>query len=501
MGCEILNEDSFFFWTFGDKNIPEPQMALLERQFGTWAARRHGSIDQALAAWAAPHSRDVVGEGRLGLVPLWEMFTDVVTTRERDTAHFLAETQKAYFDGKYRFLRDELGFRGVICGSNWRTANTRAFGALDKWTQTGCDFFDHHGYFGGWGKLNPDDTVTYASRCLSAWDGKLDLPFLPTTIAGKPAMVSEYSWTGMNDCRAEMPLIVGALASQAGMDAMCLFALASVPAWRSTTQHNWPVAVPSSLGLFPAKALTFRKGLVAETGPVSTVTVNTRSMLDLAGNDFLDPSANDANRAGEGRDASRSAVTVDHLAHGQVATVFSDTAPDSVRMPEAATFHDIANGVLRSAHGQIEWPYKRGIFTVRAPQSQGVSGRLVQAGSVDLPDLTITSPLPFGVVWAVAMDDQPLATSRKILLQAMTHERNHGIVVEQADKPGHQRVVDHGHAPMEIAEISGTVHFKRSDAASLRVTALDPNGVPVGPAGTADRITLQPGIINYVIEP
>jgi hypothetical protein len=53
---------------------------------------------------------------------------------------------------------------------------------------------------------------------------------------------------------------------------------------------------------------------------------------------------------------------------------------------------------------------------------------------------------------------------------------------------------------MELAAIAGTVRFTRADAASLRVTALDPNGVPVGPAGTADRIELQPGIINYVIE-
>jgi hypothetical protein len=37
---EIQNEDSFFFWTFSDGNIPEPQLQILEKQFGNWLAAR-----------------------------------------------------------------------------------------------------------------------------------------------------------------------------------------------------------------------------------------------------------------------------------------------------------------------------------------------------------------------------------------------------------------------------------------------------------------------------
>lgn len=496
MGVEILNEDSFFFWTFDYKNIPLEQMAILEGQFGAWLERKYGSFDKALATWQAPHKRDDAAAKRAGIVSLWDMFTGQPTRREQDTARFLAETQKNYFDRRYRFLRQELGFKGVICGSNWRTANTRIFGALDKWTQSGCDFYDHHGYYGGWGKTLPDGTTTYKSRCLSAWDGGLELPFLPATIANKPAMVSEYAWMGMNDCRAEMPLLVSALASQAGLDAITLFALASTPAWRSTTQHNWPVCTPSSLGLFPGKALVFRKGLVAET-PGATITVNIPAMLDLAGNSFLDPSANDANRAGEGKDSSRSEVGVEYLAYGKVAVEFSDTAANAVRQPEPGLFHDAATGVLRSANGQIVWPYKRGIFTVCAPQTQGVSGSLSKAGRIELPDLTVDSPLAFGVVWAVAMDDQPLAQSGKILLQVMSQEQNHGFVA--AGEP-ERKVLDHGQSPMEIKNLAGTVRFLRSDAAALKVTALDINGCPVGAHGTAARIELAPGTIYYLIE-
>ncbi len=33
-GAEIINEDSYFFWTFSTGNIPDPQLKILEMQFG-----------------------------------------------------------------------------------------------------------------------------------------------------------------------------------------------------------------------------------------------------------------------------------------------------------------------------------------------------------------------------------------------------------------------------------------------------------------------------------
>src|SRR5439155_21900867 len=35
-GLEMQNEDSLFFWTFSEQNLPEPQLRLLERIFGDW---------------------------------------------------------------------------------------------------------------------------------------------------------------------------------------------------------------------------------------------------------------------------------------------------------------------------------------------------------------------------------------------------------------------------------------------------------------------------------
>ncbi len=502
MGVEILNEDSLFFWTFDYKNIPAEQMAILEGMFADWLARKYGSLAKAFEEWKANHKRDDLAEHRAGFMPLWELCQEPITPRKRDTARFLGETQKQYFDGQYQFLRQEIGFKGVICGSNWRTANTRLLGALDKWTQVGCDFYDHHGYYGAWSKHEPDDTVWYASRSLSAWDTgpgearrELQLPFLSATIAGKPGMVSEYAWIGHNDYRAELSMIVSALASQAGLDAMVLFSLSSRPAWLATTKQNWPVLTPSSIGMFPGKALVFRKGLVAETEPQAEAFINVEEMLNLSGNGFTDTGANDANRAGEGRDTSRQGIEMEYFAYGKVAAKFTNGKTET-RKSEIHNFYDPDLGLLTSANGQIHWPYKRGIFTLRAPQTQGVSGYLSRAGLVELPDMVVQSPLPFGVVWAISIDDRPLAQSQKILLQVMSEEKNHDF---QTKGEPQRKIVDRGRSPLQVRELTGTVRFLRSDAPELKVTALDSNGCVKGNAGTADNINLQPDTIYYLI--
>lgn len=76
-GLEVQNEDSFFFWTFAENNMPDPQWRLLETQFAQWLAKKHGSLEAALAAWdGLKHKSDAPAEGRMGFRPLWNMFNE-----------------------------------------------------------------------------------------------------------------------------------------------------------------------------------------------------------------------------------------------------------------------------------------------------------------------------------------------------------------------------------------------------------------------------------------
>ena len=120
-------------------------------------------------------------------------------------------------------------------------------------------------------------------------------------------------------------------------------------------------------------------------------------------------------------------------------------------------------------------------------------------GTADLKDLSVTSGLELGHIVAVTLDDQPLALSGRILLQVMSEEQETGRQTEVVSATV-KRFVNIGTDPWQVRELNGTVRFKRADAPQLKVTPLDFNGYPVGSAGTADKITLQPATLYYLIE-
>jgi hypothetical protein len=140
------------------------------------------------------------------------------------------------------------------------------------------------------------------------------------------------------------------------------------------------------------------------------------------------------------------------------------------------------------------------VLTIDAPAAQGISGDLRKAGDAALKDLTISSRLELGHIVAVGLDGRPLATSRRILLQAMSEEKAADFGTEPAPG-GEKKITSIGHDPWLAKELEGVVKFKRSDASRLKVTALDFNGDPVRSIGTASEIRLAPSTIYYLITP
>ncbi len=144
---EIINEDSFFFWTFTADNVPDPELRIVETMFGDWLKKKYGSLDAAFGKWGgAKLPRDNAAEGRAGMRGLWEM-SNQKTPRDKDTAAFLLEVQRGFYQDTVKYLHG-LGFKGLITASNWVTASPEVLGPLEKYSYTVGDFIDRHGYFG-----------------------------------------------------------------------------------------------------------------------------------------------------------------------------------------------------------------------------------------------------------------------------------------------------------------------------------------------------------------
>jgi hypothetical protein len=513
MGVEIINEDSFFFWTFAEENIPAPQLRKLEARFARWAAARHGSVEKALAVWKLPHARD--GDGRLGLRPLYQMFTER-TPRDQDSAAFLMETQRGFYQETATWLRDDLGFRGLITASNWTTANNDIFGPLEKYSYSVGDFIDRHGYFGcshqgdqaAW---SIRDGHSYRDRSALKFQAEaagkpadFSHPAVDPTYNGMPSMISETTWTRPNRHRGEAPLFYAAYGALQGSDAIVHFALDSAD-WAVKPgffMQPWTLMSPTQIGQFPAAALIFRQGLIAPGAELANFTLTLADATALKGSP-LAPAANldelrkaDTPAAGATTATSRKLDPLIHFAGKTALHIGAERTGGEVA--DLTRHVDRQARRVTSTTGEVRLDYGKGLLTLRAPAAQGAIGDLAAAGTIDLPDLSLSSPLDVASMVLVSLDGQPIQTSRRMLLQVMSEEKATGFATEPGSK-GRRKILNIGTDPWLMRRLSGQVRLKRPDAATLKATPLDLNGAPLAAAGTAVELKLLPEAAYYLI--
>jgi hypothetical protein len=515
---EILNEDSFFFWTFDEKRIPETQLKLLEQMFGDWLAKKYGSLPAALAKW--PHVKakhDSPGEGRAGFRSLWNMFNEK-TARDQDTVQFLLEVQTKFYAETYSFLR-RLGFKGPITASNWATASPEVLGPLEKLSYMTGDFVDRHGYFGcnhkgesaEWSLRNGH---TYSDRSALRFDpeepGKprqFVHPAMDPHCDGKPSMLSETTWNRPNRFRSEAPLYLAAYGALQHSDAIVHFALDG-DRWAVKPNYwmqPWTLMSPAMVGQFPGAAFLFRQGLVNPGGVVAEIQLNREALLRLEGTPLPQDAALDELRLKDlpSGPEVKPGQRLDPLLHyvGRVEVRFASPAGTQSsavsQMPVTKLINHTAQRVTSST-AELTLDYGKGVLLINAGRAQGVSGALQAAGPLETADLSIASAMELGHIVVVALDGQPLRNSHNMLLQVMSEEKTSGFQTEKAGE-GVQRILNIGRDPWLVRELQGTVRFKRPDAAQLKIRALDFNGYPVGDRGSAREIQLQPTTLYYSI--
>lgn len=518
---ELVNEDSCFFWTFApDKNIPAAQMELLEVQFGDWLNTKYGSLDQALARWSAandnapfqPLQQDRPEQGRIGFLPLYDLVAQRATQRAQDTTAFLADLQQRFFQDAIQFFRQKLDYKGLIYASNWITADSRILGPVDKYTNTVADLMDRHGYFSGihegsrasyalsGGDTYKDRSALLFSSTNQEQEHDFNLPIMDIRYNHLPSTITEVNWVMPNQFRSDFPLLAAAYGLLQGTDGFFFFT-ANKHSWESSL-GKFTIANPSIMGQFPATALIYRQGLLRSGNAVVDVALKVEDILALQGAPLTAPQNIDEFRAKDippGQSLrSNQPASIDPLAFlvGKVNLQFTEENRTST-VTDLSPYLDRQGKTVRSATGELHWDYGKGLVTVNAPQVQGATGFLKQGGKIRLDTLALSSKMQYGTVLLVALDDQPLQQSQRMLLQVMSTDENFGWRTSDADPKTIQQV---GNPPLMVQKLSGRVTLNRSDARSLRVTALDANGYPKTTIDHADRFNLLPDVFYYLIE-
>jgi hypothetical protein len=508
VAVELLDEDSIFWFTFNAGSAwLKPKLPMLEKQFGDWLAKEYGALDKAVATWGPgkyPEGDDL-GSGSVAMYPPYllggaDWARDQRNEkRAQDQARFMTGLMRDFYGGMKVWLRDELGYTGLVVGSNWKTADERTLGPLDQYANLAVDITARNTYFEAPGVGGPFGVAAgdvFIDR--SALREPHDVAMLMNLqCADHPHMMTEGGWTLPNRFRAEEPFLVAAYYSLQGIDGYCPFRITYD--WL-TRPDKWPIMTPATLGQYPAASIIYRRGYIKQ-GPIA---INEALLLKdayaLKGGAISQPLGLDALQAarvgGGQRAETDSLAAMDPLAYfvGPVVRTIAENAGKSLVHPGLPKLIDREAKVVRSATGELMLDYGRGIATMDAPCAQGAAGFLGASGQIALSDITVSLKNEYGAVMVVSLDGKRLKESAKILVQVMTEEKFTGWKTEPAraelekgkGEVGVQRIIATGGAPILVRQIEGSVILKWPDVATRTVTRdSSTTGYPAGTCSSA----------------
>ena len=537
---ELQNEDNLFFWTFDPNRYPPEQQNKLFGLFYDDLVARYGSIAAAETAWggSVSVSGDDPANNRMGLYGAWYMTrsfsgSSAQQARVADQIRFLAELQKAWYRDMVTYVSDTLNSPLATTASNWKTADDGNLLDGEFYTYQEADIIDKHHYFSPLISVEAQNTQVSGGDEFYAVPGVNNpraLPVVYKTVANHPAIISEATWVNPNPYKSEAALLIAAYGAQNGLDGFIWFAQDAIQ-WQDG-DRRWEMATPMLAGTFPAAALLYRRGDVAEAAPVVQ---EYRTLDDIAtrqGALFAEYRGFDSTRDdGSGFDTSGSG-TLDPLAGlaGPVTVAFANT-PDVVA-PQLTNLIDTDAKTVTSANGELSlfWGTPPGVsppnadppqgwFRMDTPNAQGFTGHLNDMGPASCSNLRVDMRNPFGSVVAVSLDGAPLASSRSILLQAATREwlrtsiESPVTLTENSTDYAGTRIDSLGEMPWQVEGVDATVTLI-STGLIESIQSLDANGdwivtQPLSdPTGTHQQfdlpdnalytlVTLEPGQTRY----
>ena len=474
---QIQNEDSLLFWTM--QSVQGQALANLRTLFGQWVLKKYRSFDKAMESWQGyKHDQDDFAHGRPGMFIVWEL-TQAARNMKGDAAgrearladqtEFMGQMMYDFDKEIARYLREELGCRQLINAGNWRTADQVMLDDTERWSYTANDviaknhYFSgvHNGVNNGW-QILPGQV--YTSRSFTR--EPLGSPLFLRQVVGRPFIVSESLWVPPSRYESEAPLIVAAQSCLTGLDAFFWFCTGEEE-WQPS-MGKWAFAVPDTLGQFPAAALLFRRGYLKQ-GPA--VVHEERSLADVFGRRLpmvAEEGAWDPNRDKGSMPAGISIkAAVDPLAFlvGRVEVKFGGKGAES-KTAGLEEYISKDHRTVKSITGEITTDLGRGIYLVNAPKVQAAAGFLGEAGPQELADATIACRNEYASIVIVTLDERPIATSGRLLVQVGTSCRPTGWKERPMKVPTAEgvvagaRIIDIGQSPWQVQKTEASVTIR-----------------------------------------
>jgi hypothetical protein len=290
VAVEIINEKDLFD-IYRGKRGQQPDVTLLKEalreRWNQWLVTRYGTRGKLAEAWTN-------AKGECGLaddedpargnvsIPLpadnlgpWDRDNTLPTglSRSSDALLFLYELQTDYFLRMRAFLKEEIGIRVPISGSNWKMhirPNARSNAQLD--------FTENHAYWDHAMPWPPGLNTYTESRQApmvrnnpSLGDSGLIDQLGQVAVPGKPFIVTEWNFDNPNEYRSEGPLWMAAYGSLQDWDGLICYCFYGGwgRSWDQIGEYDERGMYlgseeifndPALLALFPAASAVFLRG-------------------------------------------------------------------------------------------------------------------------------------------------------------------------------------------------------------------------------------------------
>lgn len=386
-----------------------------------------------------------------------------------DVRAFMEEIERRFFAEMHRFLREEIGVRAPITGSQ---ADWQALSAFQP-----LDLVDAHAYW---------EHPSFPRR---SWDmrdwliGNTPMVRRPggdalTRLAwyrifGKPYTVSEYNHPAPSDYQAECVPLLCAFAALQDWDGVYIYSYQhGTGGWAGDRiQSFFDInGNPTKIALLATGAMLLRRGDVSAAKEEVNALKTPRPTRGVA------------------------------LGH-RAGTELPEESPMSAELAVASLPRGEGTS-FESDTGQVRWDASdpsRARFLVDAPRARVAVG-FIADDEVRLGGLTLetgSASRGFGVVALVSIDGEPLERAERMLLTTLANAENTGMVWNEARTSVSDRW---GSSPplVEIVPVKATLkRDAASSAGGWKAFALDPSGARRAPVD----VRAGPGVIELRATP
>jgi len=455
--------------------------------FTAWLHERYADRAALAAAWGAELRADE--DPAAGAISLPSDCNDG-SKRSRDLLQFLAITEQAMFREMAAFIHRDLGCAALLTNTNAWT--NRVTGQLAR---TDYDYVDDHFYVdhpiflehpwqlpsrnGNENPLRQDAPGGCASAFVRLWD--------------KPFTITEYGYCAPGRYRGMGGLLTGALGALQGWGGI----------WRFAYSHGAQEELePTRLDYFnlasdPLSQAADRAAMCLFLRGDLKPAVH-RVAITFKGYELEEPASANP-RLAPSWDALALATGVGTLVERgkQLAPAFSAAfpvtrggAPDAGALAPYAVGRERmvaelrAHGVLapdagadaagsRSDTGELLIDAARGTLVIDTPRSAGGFSEGAAAIRASRAGVTVTAISAPATVFVTALDDRPIATSRRLLVTHLTDVQNSG--ARFAESAG-RTLLAWGTLPHLAAAGSARLELALADPAGLAVWALSSAG-------------------------